>query len=292
MLYCPERVDFSRRIVVVLHIPKTAGSALRTMIGESLGQENCLGTGPDKIGKIHPNRMHNLFWSARERVRNSVRESVRKAAVRARDIDSPFRRHATARDLEQKCMVAGHFAVGGEPRDSRTPVYLAMVRDPVDRFLSEYYFSHDLRATWPKGMRDRHPWWTYDLDRFVDFIYSRRRWTVTNVQGRYLGGRDTFEAARRAVDQRIFLAAPSQRLDECVDLLRPVLNLKAKMAAKVNVGVARQRAAAPSAETLNKIKAMVRQDQLLFEYVSRTFDDLCAGNGFHAETAAVAVALP
>ena len=265
MLYCPKRVDFSRQRVVVVHIPKTAGSALRTTLFESLGRENCLSTGAEKIGKIHPNRVHKLWWSARER--------VREAAMRARGVDPLLRRCGTAK-IEAMRLTAGHFAVGGEPPDSRKPVYISMVRDPVDRFLSQYYFSHDLRAKWPEGVRERHPWWTYDLDRFVDFVFSRKRWTVTNVQCLYLGGRDRFEAARRAIDDRIFLAAPSQRLGECIDLLRPVLNLKTESSARVNVGAARQRAAPPSAETLTKIEAMVSQDRLLFDYVSRTFDDL------------------
>ena len=148
------------------------------------------------------------------------------------------------------------------------------MREPVDQFLSAYHWAHDLRAQWPPGQRDRHPFWTYDLDRFVDYVYARRKWNDTNIQCRFLGGANRFEPARRAVDERIFLAAPTNRLDDCLELLQPVLDLKSTVAPRSNVGKARQGKAPPSPETRAKVEEMTSEDRRLFEYVSRAFDDL------------------
>jgi hypothetical protein len=94
------------------------------------------------------------------------------------------------------------------------------------------------------------------------------------MQCRFLGGANRFEPARRAVDDRIFLAAPTNRLDDCFELLQPVLGLQPTVAPRSNVGKVRQGKAPPSPETLAKIREMTSEDQLLFDYVSRVFDNL------------------
>jgi hypothetical protein len=266
MLYRLAPLDFSKSVLVVAHVPKTAGSSLCTALFAGLGRENCVVTAMEKIEKVYSGEAHRFAWGARE--------LVRKTAMRARGRHPLLPRRYTPAELERVLLFEGHFALGGEPRTSRRPVYVTLLRDPVDRFLSLYYYSHDLRGRWPEGVRDRHPYWTYDLDRFVEYIYARRKWTVTNVHCRYIGGDETFETARQAVDGRVFLAAPTERLGDCLALLAPVLDLKAAETPRANVGVSRPGKAPPSSETLAKIRAMVAQDQLLFDYVSHAFDDL------------------
>jgi hypothetical protein len=222
--------------------------------------------GMDKVGKIQPSRVRKVAWTARQ--------AIRKAAMWARGGDPRLAKFYSKAELEQMVFFEGHFALGEEPRNSRKPVYITLVRDPVDRFLSNYYMAHDQRARWSEGKQDRHPFWTYDIDRFVDYVYARRKWNDTNMQCRFIGGANRFEPARRAVDDRVFLAAPTDRLDDCLELLQPVLGLQSTVAPQWNVGQARQGRAPPSPETRAKIQEMTSEDQLLYDYVSRVFDDL------------------
>jgi hypothetical protein len=267
MLFRSAPLDLARNVIVVVHIPKTAGSALGDALIEHFGPEYCfIAHGSEKIGKIHPNRTHRLVWA--------LREELRKAAMRLRGGEPRLSKFHSRADLERFHLFEGHYALDAEPRTSRRPVYITVVREPVDRFLSQYYYAHDLRGQWSAGSRDRHPYWTYDLDRFVDYAYARRRWTDTNLQCRFIGGANNFAAARRAIDDRVFLAAPTKRLDDALELLRPVLGLQSTVAPRSNVGQARQGKAPPSPEALAKIREMTSEDQLLFDYVSRVFDDL------------------
>jgi hypothetical protein len=267
MLYQSAPFDFSRNVLVIVHVPKTGGSSLADAIFAHLGVENCLvTTSTDKVGKIQPSRMRRLAWT--------TRETLRKTAMWARGGEPRLADFHSKAELERILAFDGHYALGGEPRNSRKPVYITAVRDPVDRFLSNYYMAQDNRAQWAPGTRDRHPYWAYDLDRFVDYVYARRKWNDTNIQCRFLGGANRFEPARRAVDDRIFLAVPTNRLDDCFELLQPVLGLQPTVAPRSNVGKVRQGKAPPSPETLAKIREMTSEDQLLFDYVSRVFDNL------------------
>jgi hypothetical protein len=267
MLYRPMPFDFSHDVLVIVHIPKTGGNSLSEAIFDRLGQENCLVVdSAEKAGKIQPSRLHKAAWSAKEALRKA-KFWARGGAPRMGDRDSRA-------ELERVFAFDGHYALGREPRNSRKPVYVTAVRDPVDRFLSNYYMAHDNRAQWPPGQRDRHPFWAYDLDRFVDYVYARRSWNDTNIECRFIGGVGRFEPARRAVDERIFLAVPTNRLDDGVALLQPVFDLRLPLAPRSNVGKARQGKAPPSSEALAKIRQMTSEDRLLFDYVSRVFDDL------------------
>ena len=267
MLYQPEPFDFSRNVLVIVHIPKTGGSSLCDAIFDRLGQENCLFVeSAEKAGKIQPSRLRKAAWSAKEALRRA-KFWARGGAPRMGDRDSRA-------NVERALAFDGHYALGREPRNSRKPVYITVVRDPVDRFLSNYFMAQDNRAKRVPGERDRHPFWTYDLDRFVDYVYARRKWNDINMQCRFLGGVGRFEPARRAVDECMFLAAPTNRLDDCLELLQPVLDLKSTVAPRSNVGQARRGKPPPSPETRAKIEEMTSEDRHLFDYVSRAFDGL------------------
>jgi hypothetical protein len=266
MLYRPTPLDFSRSVLVFVHIPKTAGTAIEAALFEQLGPDRCLETNDGKVAKIHESRLRKFAWGARK--------SLRDVAQRLRGVDPLLPKGVARADLARLRLLEGHYALGDELKVGREPIYLTAVRDPVDRFLSDYYYRFDQRANWPVGKRERHAFWTYDVDRFVDHVYARRAWNEINLQCRYLGGEDNFAAAKRAVDERVFLAAPSNRLNDFLQLLRPVLDLNSTQAPLSNVGTARRAKAPPSAETLAKIRAMVAEDQLLFDYVSAAFDAL------------------
>ncbi len=266
MLYQPTPLDFSRNILVVVHIPKTGGTALLRALEERFGADGHLFPELEKIGKIHPNRARKIVWETRKFLRNSF--------ARACGADPLLPKDFKPTQLDRLFFLNGHFTLGREPRTSRGPVYVVVVRDPVDRFLSDYYYRFDIRAAWPSGKRERHAFWTYDVDRFVDYVYRRRSWTETNLQCRYIAGRGDFNEARGVIDDRVFLAAPSSRLDDLLELLQPVLQLPSVRAPRANIGKAREGHAPPSRESLEKIREMVTEDQKLFDYVSAAFDSL------------------
>ncbi len=68
-------------------------------------------------------------------------------------------------------------------------------------------------------------------------------------------------------------------MTEFFELLGPVMHLPSPPSQRVNVGRARQGKAPPSEKSLAKIKEMVSEDQRLFDYVSKAFDDLYAEFG-------------
>jgi hypothetical protein len=268
MLFNPAPLDIARQVLVFVHIPKTAGSALTEALVGHFGKEAYIPMLQEKIGKIHANRLRKTIWTARKAARNSI--------LRLRGIHPLMSIEHRNINPDQLRVLHGHVSLGKEPDLGRDPLYITLVRDPVDRFISDYYFRFDIRASWPEGKRERHGFWLYDIDRFADYVYARKDLSELNLQCRYIGGEDNFAAAKRAVDDRVFLAAPMQRVNEFLELLTPVLGLSSSVMPRSNIGRARQKKAPPSEETKAKIREMVSQDQQLFDYISRTFDDLYA----------------
>lgn len=266
MLFQPATLDFSTQVLVFIHIPKTAGSSFRTAMTAHFGSERCLSLRQEKIEKIYRSIAHRLAWRARE--------GSRRVASRLVGGDPLLPKSQRPVPISDIHLVAGHVVLGHEPRLSREPVYLTLVRDPVERFLSHFYFLKDLAAGAPEGARSGHPLQNYALDEYVDLLEGCRLRTMNNVQCGYIAGRESFSHARRVIDERVFLAAPSERLDDLLDLLRPVIGLDAVLAPRENVGVARSDAEAPPASLLAGIRALLAEDIQLFDYVSQSFDEL------------------
>ena len=266
MLFDSGPLDFRAQRIVFVHIPKTGGSSLRKVLFNQLGAENCIELRSEKLEKIHTSGIHQLAWTARE--------AVRRRAMRLVGADPRNPKDNRRAGLEAMRAVSGHFGLGQEPASTRQPAYITLVRDPVDRFLSHYYFIRDMSPHGAEAGRAKHPAQQHDLEEFVQLLHSGKLKSVTNVQCRYLGGSERFDCARRAVDERVFLAAPSKRSQDFLDLLRPVLCIQAIEIPQENVGRAKLKAPAPSHEILDKIRSLVSQDQLLFDYVSDQFNAL------------------
>jgi hypothetical protein len=66
----------------------------------------------------------------------------------------------------------------------------------------------------------------------------------------------------------------ANRLDDCLELLKPVLDLKSTIMPRDNISASRQGKPPPSPEARAKMEEMTSEDRRLFEYVSRAFDDL------------------
>jgi hypothetical protein len=277
MLYKPAPIDFTSNILVFIHVPKTAGSSLAHALIQAVGKEAHLLTYLEKLGKIHVSRVHKAAWTARRYARDSL--------LRLRGLHPLIRKEDRKRDLASLRVLHGHVSLGNEPQTGRNPLYISIARDPVERFVSDYYYRYDIRSTWPAGKRERSKFWLYDIDRFVDFVYDRRSWTETNQQCRFLGGAESFEAASKAIDERVFLAAPVHRMQEFLELMEPVMGLKSASAPHVNSGKARQGKAPPSEKSIAKIREMVSEDLRLVDYVSKAFDDVYARYGQQVQSA-------
>lgn len=264
MLFDPSPIDFDRQAIVFVHIPKTAGVSLFRALAAGLGADRCAQTRMEKIDKIHDGARARLFWSAGHGFRNALR--------RFGGTDPLIPRGFPPSRLDDIFVLAGHFSLNHEPKIARKPVYITLVRDPVERFISHYYFLQDLHELEPATRRDTQPARKYDLERYVDLLENRRLVGVTNVQCRYIGGDETFDSARHALDEQVFLAAPSERLGDFLKLLALALPFEPVITPRENVGQARRAALAPSERTLEQIRGLVAEDRKLFDYVSREFE--------------------
>jgi hypothetical protein len=271
MLYDPAPIDYAGQRIVFLHIPKTAGSALIDALERRFGAGAHVRTRMQKLEKVWDSRAAALAWRAEQ--------AVRRAASKLAGSHPLIVRGTPPCALEQARVISGHFALGEEPPSPRRPVYVTLVRDPAERFVSHFHYLHDLRERDgpPASGRDTQLARRYDLEAYVDLIASGRAIGVRNLQCRYIGGSERFEDARRAVDQRLFLAAPASRIDDFLGLLAAPFDIDPVRAAAVNVGQRRAKAAAAPEALNQRIRALFAQDAALFDYVSDAFARLRQG---------------
>ncbi len=267
MLFDPTPIDYAQSQIVFVHIPKTAGSALIAALEQRFGAEGHLRTRMQKLEKVWDNPASALAWRTDQALRHALVAMTGSHYLIPRD--------APKGAIDRAAVISGHFALGEQPPMRRRPVYVSLLRDPVDRFVSHFYFLRDLREREDRpGKRDTQVARRHDLDGYVDLIASGRAIGVRNIQCRYIGGTERFEDARRAIDDKVFLAAPGERIDDFLALLAPAFDIAPVRAARVNVGHKRATVEPPSPATLAKIRDLFADDVALFDYVSRSFDDI------------------
>ncbi len=239
-------------ILIHLHIPKNAGTTLSRMLKVHL-----LLHPPTRV--LHHEQMLGYYTV------------LGPTENRLRRIES-----ATEKERGRIRFFEAHCGYGVHKRLPRTSAYLTVVRDPVDRVLSVFYFMKQqglLTADAEIGpWLDEHP---------ADVV-----WHVDNGQVRYLAsddgrildgpigsiGRDELEKAKARLENDIAVVGLVERFDETVVLLREALGWSGLKYATSNVTRKRKAKDAVADNVRGLILERSELDAELFEFAKELFE--------------------
>jgi hypothetical protein len=242
-------------VVLFLHIPKAGGSTLGEYVYNQCRAPEPGGDGPPDAGVVY------LDYGF-------VKEP--EPAVPGHVVNLLGRRDLRA--------VIGHFWFGLHEHVARPSLYVTLLRDPVERVVSLYYYA---------GLQE-----TMSLEEFARTPPFRE---VDNDQTRRIAGmnpavgqctRATLDAARENLRRHFAVAGTTERMEETLALL----NLKLGWSRDVvsyprNVNAARPASAALPREAVEAVRARNELDFELWRYASELMDGAVAAGGrrFHDE---------
>lgn len=261
-------MDFSKEILVFTHVPKTGGQSLTRALRTAIGPERCVRLRMQKIENVRKSRVSELGVAAHVAGRRVL------SAIQRRHYLLP---PGHSGDLTDIAMFHGHVRVGEEPRTGRRPTYVTVIRDPVDRFLSYFYYRRDQLPALMQN-KARHPLLDAkgqppaDPMEFLDRLVCSGTVGWRNAQCRYFARAGDFASARAIIEGHGILAAPMRRLDELTARISNQLDLPRLQLEHVNKGASRARARELSKAEIARIAAHFAEDLELYRYVEDRFD--------------------
>lgn len=221
------------RRIAFLHIEKTAGSALRTILQRNFA-----------LGELYP--MYT----------EQARAAFRRMSPETRD---------------RIKVVYGHFCLDVADWLPDDMVYITMLRDPVERVASLYYFNRFVRKTGPE----------YQLPLRV-YLEQRGHPPIDNWMVRCLSGltdripsgectTDMLEAAKQAAD-RFFFIGISERFHESHALLCRLFGFPVRYCPPTNVNLNRPAMETISPADIALIEQYNRLDRELYLHCVRRLD--------------------
>ena len=228
--------DRSKEAIIFLHLPKTAGTTLNRLIEWEYPLADMYSIDPV------------LFeWSA------------------AHLHKLPKRR------LSRMRMFKGHMVFGLHQILPQPSTYITVLRNPVDRVLSAFYYMRNYRLH-PQYWKLRRENWT--VERFVE------RSTRDNVQCKIIAAADyhspcTEEILERAInhlDHYFSVVGLSERFEESLALMKLRFGWQLNSYSSFNVTRARPQKTDLPQTTLDLIAERNRFDVALYEHAARRFD--------------------
>ena len=229
------RAATAEEAVIFLHIPKTAGTTLNRLIEWEYPLFQMYSVDP-------------VFfrWSA-----------------------SHLRR-LPPRRLEKTRMFKGHMLFGLHEILPQPATYITVLRDPIDRVMSAFYFMHSYKLH-PLYWKFRREKWTLE-----DFV---RRLPRDNVQCKIVAGaeynspctEEIFEQAKENLFRHFSMVGLSERFEESLALMKLRFGWKLWRYSSFNVTRARPKKADLSQTTLDLIAAKNSFDLALYECAANIF---------------------
>ncbi len=233
MLYHPEWKAPGDALYIFTHIPKCAGSTFREQVRATFGTS--------LLAPYHnPLREEFLKWERAPR--------------------------------SQYHFLSSHNPYGIHRKFERTPVYLSLTRDPVERYLSFFWFmKNHPKAPHHAVIKD------CTLADSIGYFTEQKTPLFFNQQCRYLsGGEPSFEAAKKRIEADYLLVADMRQYDQFIELLFRVNILRSRGYEIVNVGKRGDKDKPAVQQDIDRIREANQEDIVLVDYVCRIFDELYA----------------
>lgn len=251
--------------VIFLHIPKAAGTTLHDIIDRQF-----------EAGSIFSN---NKVVAAR-----LGQDWNRMPAEQRWEIARSELIQLTDAQKARLNVIKGHMVFGWHEFLPNPCVYITLLRDPLDRVISLYYYIHQLEGHY---LRDEIMSKNMGLK---DFVSSGLSWSADNGQTRMLSGvgdgigwgqcsDETLEVAKRNIREHFALVGLFERFDETVLLLRKRFGWRMPFYVKRNVTRRRSAKRDIPDETREAIIRHNKLDVELYRYACGLFDTLVDRQG-------------
>lgn len=244
-------------VLIFLHLPRTGGTTLTWMIKERYTESLAVGDFQgEKMIFGSPISLHEMKKERRE------------------DID----------------IVVGHSHYGIHSLLREPALYITLLRDPVDRAISHYYYIKE---------RVNHPLYTIIRSMsLIEFINDERFHPgISNVQTKFLSGnyilvdaygikRGPVRAFRPSVDvdravnalKRHFLYGITEQFDRSIKLFQRVLGWTSDWYKWRRVSQ-RPPIEDESLEVIQTLESLNKLDRTLYEYATENFEAICKDEG-------------
>lgn len=236
-------------MLVFVHIPKTAGMSLAQVIRRQF----------------------------------SARYIVNLNAPDTETLSKRWRAMPASRRASAKC-VYGHFPLDPTIFDDRQVEYVTMLRDPVERCVSGYYYAlrrpeHGLHAALN---RER-----ITLDQFVHTDYAAEFY---NAQTRMLSGtngptatEESLERAKENLDRLLAVTGLTERFEETLLLCGAIFGWNRLAFERINVNRWRPALRSVSSATLARLESANSLDRALYSHAQRCFEKQLFEHGISRE---------
>lgn len=230
-----RRRFLARHILIHTHVPKTAGSTLSHALAGIVGGANAL-------------------------------DMRLRRALRLRDL--------TAEDRAELRCISGHFVYGLHTRFSQVPLYLAAVREPVSRAISDFRFN--LRNP---NHADHAMLQDKSFEEAWDLVTGKAAHARFNEQSRILCGlapevQPEPDMIWHRLDHDYFLIIPQARMGDAIRDLRAAFGLPWTRIPMMNAAQGPEVEISPAME--DKVRAANQLDILLCNRVEAEFPEKLA----------------
>jgi len=215
--------------VVVLHIPKTAGTSLRRLI-----QENCL---PEDIFYIYSE--DSQFTTVRDFNKLTLEEK------------SGYK------------IFMGHIAFNPKMFAGLNPTYITLVRDPVERVIS--YYHHVMRR---QEWKDKNISLLKYIETSGDGQISNHQTRMLNGYPKYPVEEKHLETAIYNLENYFSIVGTTEHFEETADAVCAFFGWENEETHRENVSEDRKQLDYYSEYEIDKIKKLNKFDLKLYEYIN------------------------